>query len=228
MAKRLKPTLRQIEAFLAVGSLGSFTRAGERLHLSQSAVSVLIGELKRGLKVRLLDRTTRRVELTQAGRQFAAQAAKVVSDSDHAVRYAQGLLQRLHGRLSVFAPPLLAMTLLPAATAAHRARYPGIAIAVVDGGTEQLVARLHAGEVDLAIGTAKGDPPDIDLIPLAVDQLMLFCPASHQLAKAADVPWSALAGQPLIALTWQSDLRRLTDEAARASGVSLSPDYEVG
>lgn len=224
----MSPTLRQIEAFLAVSGLGSFTRAAERLHLSQSAVSVLVGELERGLQVRLLDRTTRRVEVTPAGRQFAAQAAKIVSDLDHAVRHAHGFAQRLHGRLTVFAPPLLAMTVLPAAIAVHYLRHPGIAITVVDGGTEHLMTQIHAGEADLGIGTVNGDSPGVDLLPLAVDHLMLFCRASHALAQLADVPWAALPGERMIALTRHSDLRRLMDETARAAGVSLLPDYEVG
>ena len=220
-------TLRQIQAFLAVSELGSFTQAADRMHLSQSAVSVLVGELERGLKLKLLDRTTRRVEATEAGRQFGAQAAKIVSDLDHAVRHAHGLSERLHGRLTVFAPPLLAVALLPSAIAAHRSLYPGIAVGVVDGGTEQLVSQVRAGEVDFGIGTLAGEEDDLERHAVAADRLMLFCPKRHALARQRQVPWRAIEGERLITLTWQSGLRRLIEDTARGAGVSVQAEYEV-
>jgi DNA-binding transcriptional LysR family regulator len=88
-------TLRQLQGFLAVAELGSFTRAAERMRLTQSAMSVLVAELERSLRLRLLDRTTRRVELTDAGMQFRAAASKAVADLDHAVRNAHLLADRV-------------------------------------------------------------------------------------------------------------------------------------
>jgi len=193
--------LRQLQAFLAVAELGSFTRAAEQMHLSQSAVSVLVGELETCLRLKLLDRTTRRVEATTAGRQFAAQTAKVVSDLDHAVRYAHGVSQRLHGRLTVFAPPLLAATLLPPIIAAHQDLYPGIAISLVDGSTEKLVSQVRAGEVDFGIGTVPTDAEGLTFQNLAADRLTLFCPKGHELARRRQVSWRAMEGHSLIALT---------------------------
>jgi DNA-binding transcriptional LysR family regulator len=220
-------SLRQLRAFLAVTELGSFTRAGERMHLSQSGVSALIAELEANLRVKLLDRTTRRVEPTDAGRQFGAQAAKIVSDLDHAVRHAHGLSQRLHGRLTFCAPPLLATTILPAVIAAHRTAYPGIAITLLDGGTQDLVEQIRAGEVDFGIGTVPEGLDDLETLPLAEDHLILFCPAGHTLTRNRQVAWEQLAGQALITLTRQSGLRRIIDDSAISVGLRLEPAFEV-
>ena len=220
-------TLRQLQAFLAVSELGSFTRAADRMRLTQSAISVLVVELERSLNLKLLDRTTRRVEMTEAGRQFGAQAAKIISDLDHAVHNAHSLSQRLHGRLTVFAPPLLAAVLLPSVIAEYRARFPGISISIVDGITDQLVSQVRAGEVDFGIGTVGSDIEDLERIALASDRMMLFCANDHPLAQLNEVPWQAMEGHKLIALTRQSGVRRLADDAARAAGLQLQPEFEV-
>jgi len=212
-------TLRQLQAFLAVSELGSFTRAADRMRLTQSAISVLVVELERSLNLKLLDRTTRRVEMTEAGRQFGAQAAKIISDLDHAVHNAHSLSQRLHGRLTVFAPPLLAAVLLPSVIAEYRARFPGI--------SNQLVSQVRAGEVDFGIGTVGSDIEDLERIALASDRMMLFCANDHPLAQLNEVPWQAMEGHKLIALTRQSGVRRLADDAARAAGLQLQPEFEV-
>ena len=75
-------TLKQIRAFAAVAQAGSFTAAAQRLHLTQSAVSVLISECEQVFGLRLFDRTTRQVQLTEAGREFRPVAEKVLSDVD--------------------------------------------------------------------------------------------------------------------------------------------------
>ena len=71
-------TIRQIQAFLAIAEIGNFTRAAERLHVAQPTLSLLLRQLEEELGARLLDRTTRRVELTAAGRDFKNSASRIV------------------------------------------------------------------------------------------------------------------------------------------------------
>ena len=106
-------TLRQIQAFKTVAEFGSFTRAAERLKVAQPALSLSIRELERELNLRLFDRTTRRVELTGAGREFLQSADKLLADLDRAVRNARDLSERKRGRIVVAAPPLLAAMIVP-------------------------------------------------------------------------------------------------------------------
>src|SRR5580704_14098706 len=100
-------TLRQLEAFVAVADTRNFTRAAQRLHTAQSAISLLIKELETDLGVRLLDRTTRHVELTDPGIEFRGYAEKLIADLDHAVRHTHELVERKRGRIAIAAPPFL-------------------------------------------------------------------------------------------------------------------------
>ncbi len=220
-------TLRQLQALLAVAEQGSFSRAAERLHVTQSAVSVLVRELERELRLRLFDRTTRRVEPTPAGAAFAAQAAKLVADLDLAVRHAHDLAELRRGRLTVAAPPLLAATLLPGAIAAFRSSHPGVRVELVDTRTDLIVAQVRAGEADLGVGTFQAGEDGIERVHLAADRLVAVCPGGHALAGAAPLPWPALAGWPLITLTRDSGIRSLVEYGFEAAGAALDIAFEV-
>lgn len=113
-------TLRQIHAFLAAADLGNFTRAAERLNMTQPALSLAIRELETELGIRLFDRTTRRVELTQVGAELSHSARKLIDDLELAMRNARDLAERKRGRIVVAAPPLLAAMILPGAIVDYR------------------------------------------------------------------------------------------------------------
>ena len=220
-------TLRQLEGFLAVAELGNFTRAAERMRLTQSALSVLVAELERSLRLRLLDRTTRRVELTEAGAQFRAVASKVVADLDHAVRNAHLLADRRHGRVTIAAPPLLAATMLPPVIAKHRLGFPGIELSLVDAATDRIVAGLRAGEIDLAVGTFPPDVDDMERIPLIRDQLVAACLNDYPCASDGAASWHTLSKYPVIVLTPESGIRSLAERSWLAAGAFIRPAFEV-
>lgn len=220
-------TLRQLQAFIAVAIDGNFTRAAQRLHIAQSAVSVLVRELEAELRVRLFDRTTRRVELTEAGREFRGSAEKLIADLEYAVRNTHDLVERKRGRLSVAAPPLLAAALLPPVVAAFARDHPGVRVTLLDAGTDQIVARVKSGEADIGVGTFAADDEGLTRVRLARDTLMLFCQAGHPLAAIARPAWSALRDAPLITLTPDSGIRALVEQGYQAAGLDLPIAYEV-
>ena len=121
-------TLKQVTAFLAVADAGSFTSAAERLKIAQPALSQAVRELEAELGLRLFDRTTRRVELTVAGREFREATARVVGDLDFAIRNARDLASRRRGRIVVAAPPLLAANVLPSAIRDFARDYPDLSL----------------------------------------------------------------------------------------------------
>ncbi|MCV9940276.1 LysR family transcriptional regulator [Boseaceae bacterium BT-24-1] len=219
-------TLRQIQAFLAVAELGTFTKAAERLHMAQPALSQLVRELEHALGVRLFDRTTRRVELTEGGREFQGASAKIVHDLDLAIQNANDLAERRRGRITVAAPPLLAAAILPEAIAEMRERYPGIQIALIDARTDTIVEAVRIGRADCGLGTFAAVEDGIERIPMARDSLMLFCSPSSRFA-AATVDWRELQGEPLITLTRDSGIRLLVEVAYETVGMPLKPAYEV-
>lgn len=219
-------TLRQIQAFLAVAELGTFTKAAERLHMAQPALSQLVRELEHELGIRLFDRTTRRVELTEGGREFQGASAKIVHDLELAIQNANDLAERRRGRITVAAPPLLAAAILPEAIAEMRERYPGIRIALIDARTDTVVEAVRIGRADCGLGTFAAVEDGIERIPMARDNLMLFCSPSSRFASAA-VDWRELQSEELIALTRDSGIRLLVEVAYETVGMPLTPAYEV-
>ncbi len=220
-------TLKQLRAFLAVAETGSFTRAGDRLHLTQSATSGLIRELERELGVRLFHRTTRRVDLTDAGRDFEVSVGRLLSGLDRSVADIGALAARERGRLSVAAPPLLAGTLLPTLIATFLDRYPGIEVALHDLSTDRIVRRVNAGDVDCGIGTFSPDAEGLARTPLISDALMLFCPRDHALSRRRRTGWAEIASLPVIALTPDSGIRTLVDRTFAGIGAEPALAYEV-
>jgi len=220
-------TLRQLRAFLTVAELGSFTRAGERLHMAQPALSLLIRDLEAELCVKLFDRTTRRTELTQAGRELRPSIEKILGDLEHVVKSMNDLGHRRRGRIVVAAPPLLATTMLPNIISQFEEKYPGITVGIVDARTKTIVEKVRLGEVDCGIGTFSPQEDGIARTPLARDELMIFGHRSEKLLKPPTVRWSELGGRPLITLTRESGIRLLVEMGYESTGNAAQPKYEV-
>jgi len=220
-------TIKQIESFLAVAETGSFSAASRKVNVAQPALSQAVKDLETELGLRLFDRTTRRVELTDIGREFHQSASKVLDELKHAVDNVHQLADRKRGRVKIAAPPLLAAVVLPDAVAEFRHEYPGIAVELHDVGTEQILEMIRAGKVDCGIGTFQLGEEGIDRIPLVRDQLMLFCKLGSRFAESDYVQWRQLEGEPLITLTRTSGIRLLVEVGFETSEVPLKPAYEV-
>lgn len=223
----MKITLRQIEGFLAVAEHGHFSQASRRLNTAQPALSQAIKDLEAELAVRLFDRTTRRVELTEAGEEFRASALKIMEDLGQAVENAKGVAERRRGRLRIAAPPLLAAAVLPQAIAEYKALYPDIAVELSDVGTEEIVDSVRNGKADCGLGTFPPIDDGIQRLPLVRDRLMAFCAKDNPFAEKAVVRWSELVAQPVITLTRQSGIRLLTEVGFETAELPFKPAFEV-
>lgn len=193
-------TLRQLRAFVAVARAGSFTLAAENLFVTQSALSGLIRELEQSLGLRLIDRSTRRIHLSDVGRDLFPLVEKILNDLDGVVNEVVNLKSLKTGTVRVAAPQLMSCTLLPEVIAAFAAQHPGIRIRLVDSPVENVAARVLSGEVDLGIGPERDPNPHIEATTLFELPFMAVTPAGHELARRASVRWSDLAGFPLISL----------------------------
>ncbi|HEY7818741.1 MAG TPA: LysR family transcriptional regulator [Vicinamibacteria bacterium] len=220
-------SLRQLEAFLAVAQLSGFTRAAERLHLTQSAVSLLVRELESQLSVRLFDRTTRAVSLTAAGRELHPFVEKALLELQAGIDNTRNLLAKKRGRVVLAAPPLIASHLLPPVVSRFRESHPGIEVVLRDLLADEILVRVSRGEVDLGIGTFHRLEEGVVGQTLARDSLILVAPRGHALARKRKLRWRDLAGQALIALDRHSSLRHLVDRALEAAGCDSRPAYEV-
>ncbi len=222
-------TLRHLRGFVAVAQMGSFSAAAQRLHLTQSALSMLVRGLEADLGVQLFERTTRQVKLTDAGRDFLPQAEQLLVDLHHAVAQTRSRAARASGRLVIAVTPTFAVTRLPSILAAYQREHPQVQLVLRDDATPARIQRLvQDGEVDLGIGPVNRAQAELLVVEVLMhDGLVLACPVGHALARDATVPWRALAGHPLIGFASDNALQQLVNGTADALGLALPVHCEV-
>jgi DNA-binding transcriptional LysR family regulator len=220
-------SLRQLRAFIGVAEHGSFTAAAAALNLTQSAVSVLIADLERGLGLRLFDRTTRSVRLTEAGRELLLPSRRIMTDLQAAIASSRELAATQRGNVRIAATPLFSSLFLPGVILAFRSRYPGVDIIVRDTAARLVHRMVEEGEVDLAVGTAIAPEPPLTWDLLIMDEVVLVCPPGHELTRKKQVQWNDLMRFPFVAVAPESGTREIVDTCLEAAGVSLQPAFEV-
>jgi DNA-binding transcriptional LysR family regulator len=192
-------TLRQIEAFIAVAEAHSFTVAASRLGLTAQAVSQLIAELEAILGFRLFDRTTRKVALSSAGRDFLGSASTLLRHVRAADSAADDVRNRATGVVRVGAPLVLASTALPMAMREFQRIKPKVVVRLRDVPVDHLIDRVADGDVDFAIGPDRHTGEAVTALPLFDSAWVLWCAPSHPLArKRRAVRWAELADVAIV------------------------------
>jgi DNA-binding transcriptional LysR family regulator len=214
----MNPTLRQLRAFVALARSGTFTLAAADLHVTQAALSGLIRELEQTLGARVFDRSTRKVELTELGRDLAPLFTKMLDDLDGALADVANRTQLRKGIVRVAAPQLMACTMLPAAIAAYRASHPDIDVRLIDCAVEDVSSRVLSGEVDFGLGPEREAGSALAATQLFDLPFEAVFPLGHPLEGLARVTWQDLAQYPFISLQGQFTERLLTDMHGRAAG----------
>lgn len=220
-------TVRQLRAFVLVVQKGSFTEAGRAMHLTQSAVSILVRDLEEALGSRLIDRTTRSIAVTAVGQEFFASAQRILADIEHAVGNVDKLIAKQRGRVVVAAPLVLSSTFLPPILAAFAALHPGVDVLVLDSLTDQVLPNVRSGAADLGIGTFRRTEADLSCALLFKEPLVAVFPKRHALGRAARLAWKDLHGTPILALRSGSVFRELTQAGLVSAGLPLEPAYEA-
>jgi len=190
--------LRQLRYFLTVADELHFGRAARRLHVSQSALSQQVQALERQLQVSLFVRTSRRVELTAAGRTLYSRAGSVLSlvdDAAAATRRA-GLAERRRVTIGFMGNGLAERT--TSLLAAFEAALPGTDVALKHLTLAEHVAALRHGRVQLALVRPPVDEPDIEVTVICTEPRVLVVPVAHRLAGARGVSICDVADDPVL------------------------------
>jgi len=220
-------SLKQMRAFVAVAHAGSFTRAAEQLFITQSALSSLIRNLEGELALRLVDRTTRRVELTDEGEELLRALERLLGDLDRIKSDLRDVNALRRGRVRIGTTPLLASTFIASAVQAFSRQYPGITVKVVDDTATQLLHGLHEGDIDLLVATLEGTNVALNSTVLLSDAMVLVCRGDHRLAQQTQVCWADMQCEPVVTLRRGSGLRAITDQVLQSMGVDIRPAQEV-
>jgi DNA-binding transcriptional LysR family regulator len=226
----MNPSLRQLRVFQSVALHSSFTRAGDQIGLTQPAVSRCVTELEQHLGIKLLDRTTREVVLTEAGRSLAVRLARVLEDLDSVLLDVRGLATQRQGRVRVASSPTLSANLLPECIARCRQEHPGLELLLLDRMQHDALGSVLSGEVDfgVVIEPEPGRSDELHAEAILSEPFCLVCPPTHRLARQRSVRWAALDGEPLVLLDHASGSRRLIDDALHQHGVQAPVAQEVG
>ncbi|MEV4524899.1 LysR substrate-binding domain-containing protein [Streptosporangium sp. NPDC049304] len=209
--------MRQLEYFVAVAEERNFTRAAERVHISQSGVSAQIRRLERELGAELFDRSARTATLTVAGKaalEHARAALAAVEALGQAVDEVSGLVR---GRLTVGMIVGCTVTPLFDALAAFHRAHPGVELSLLEDNSDRLVEAVRAGTVDLAlVGTATAPPDGLDALTIISERLVAAVPANHPLAGQRRITLRELLRHPLVCMPPGTGLRTVFDRACAA------------
>lgn len=192
-------TLRQFEAFVLVADVRSFSTAAGRLGLTVQAVSQLVAELESTVGFKLLERTTRRVELSSAGRDYLPSAQTILRHVRAAETAADDLRNRASGLVRVGAPLVLAATALPPAIHHYAALRPKVVIRVRDCAVDRLVDAVATGDVDIAVGPDRAAGAEVHAQAVFDSPWVLWCAPTHRLASRQRLRWSDLRDVALVA-----------------------------
>lgn len=192
-------TLRQVEVFAQVAELRSFSAAASRLGLTVQAVSQLVAELESTVGFRLLERTTRRVEISSAGRDFLPSAQIILRNVQAAEAAADDVRHRASGLVRVGAPMVVAANMLPGLIQRYTALRPKVVIRLRDVAVEHLVDAVASGDVDMAVGPDRVTGDAAAATPLFDSPWVLWCSSTHALARRTRVRWADLRQVQLVA-----------------------------
>lgn len=225
--------LKQLEAFVQVAELGSFTRAAITLDTNQPALSRLVRHLEVELRHTLLERNGRGVTLTPAGQRMLAHAKGILQQVQRASQDLDELHGRLSGHFAIGITPSFAKVATQDLVRSFRATFPGATISVAQGLSSYLIEWLMMGRIDVAVLYDAFDTPLIDKRTVFTEELYLIGPddgSTPDGPMVRDVPSIRLrdiARYPLVIPGRMHAIRRMIETAAAEQGVRLRIELEV-
>ncbi|MFE3839248.1 LysR family transcriptional regulator [Pseudogemmobacter sonorensis] len=184
---------------LAVAEYLSFHRAAKALGVSQPSVSARIRTLEEDLGVRLFERNTRGVRLTEAGRLFVERVSVGVDQLDHAVKTAGMAASGECGRLRIGIHALIPRSFLAELIARYREAHPGIEVEITEGTARDAIMQLRADRLDVAFVAGSPELPDCHTRPIWTEPLVAVLPQDHRLAAGQSaITWSDLTGETFL------------------------------
>ena len=216
-----------LQAFVCVAELGSFVKAAQQLHLTQTALTRRIQKLESLLDTRLLDRTTRKVELTPTGREVLPQARHLVMDAQRTLERVRDKARIGQGHFTLACVASLTTHVLPQLIKAYAESHPGNTLRLHDASSHDVRAAVQNGQADLGIAI-NGEPhAELEEIALFEDPLTLLCPTPHPLQDRQTVAWTDLREVELIVVSSFMATRMFLDYQLAQRGIRLSGHYEV-
>ncbi|SFE58530.1 LysR substrate-binding domain-containing protein [Alteribacillus iranensis] len=184
--------LKQLEYFLEIEKEKSFSKASQTLHVSQPSLSKVIHQLEEELGIRLFDRSTRHLRITDEGKMMLIHAQQVIRAADDMKKAADDLIQRRKGSFLFGLPPVIGSTLFPDVIADFRATYPDTDMQIIEEGAKIMEASLLEGNIDVGVAILPVASDLFDVRPLIQKHLLLIVAPDHPLAKEKKITMKEL------------------------------------
>jgi len=229
---RINYDLQQLQAFIAVAQRTSFRAAAEDLCLSQSALSRRVENLEYQLGTKLLERTTRRVALTQTGQIFLERARSAMDDLERAFFSVRDLSLRQSARVCIACVPSVSYYFLPAILQQYVQKFPAIRLSVIADTAHLALQSVLTGRADFGIGFLGSQDVEIDFKAILREDFVLAVHQNHPFARKARISWDEVqsavqAGERLINVSSQSGNRLLVDTTLARHGKRIAGSFEV-
>lgn len=222
------PTIRHLRAFESVSRLGSFALAADELCISPSALSQNISQLEDILSARLIDRTTRHMELTMIGEQLYPRIQRWLNEMETTFQEVSSQGQLSMGRVKIASLASIAINLLPAVILSFKEKYPGIQVAISDGTGSSVEHLVLDHDADFGIAGGPVRSPELTFEPLFQENYCLLCPSDHPLAaRATSVCWQDLHEFSYISLSSETNVGQQLRSSGAIAELIPAPVHEV-
>lgn len=223
----IRPSLRQIQYFVAVAEHGAFGAAAEALSVSQPSLSKQLATMEVELDTKLFERTSRSVKLTSVGEKLLPLGRTILRNMLEFRADARGSAGLFGDRLAIGVLPSIGAYFMPIANRLLHRLYPDLRLAVQEGSTVELLAMLKDGRLDAVIGTPTNDPL-FEGHALFSETLWICAAADDPLsATRAPVSLSELANKPLLSVSSGFRLAEIVKRLAELAGAYVSRDYHA-
>ncbi|MDF3838956.1 LysR substrate-binding domain-containing protein [Cupriavidus basilensis] len=224
---RINFDLQELQAFVAVAERASFRAAAEDLHLSAPALSRRIEKLELLLGVRLFERSTRHVSLTNVGRLFLDHARTALEELESAMLGISDLAVQRSGLVTVACVPSAAYYFLPSVLTAFSARHPRIRVRILDESANTVLNAVIGGRADFGISFIGTQEPEVEFESIFSERFVLAVRRDHRLAARRRIRWEELADERFMTVDKSSGNRVLIDAALAQLARRPSGFFEV-
>jgi LysR family cyn operon transcriptional activator len=213
MTDRLE--IRHLRYFLAVAEAGSFSRAADRLGISQPSVSQQLRDLEAALRVALFQRRGKRILLTSAGQIFQEHARAILRQVENVLQEVGSDAEPIRGSLHLGVIPVLNVPLVPYLLGLFAADHPNVGLVVDEISSTEIETALEEGRMDVGLGFLTRHSPNLRYERLCTDEFAIVVAENHPWSKRRLIPFAELHQQRLLQLPDTFVMRRMTDEICR-------------
>ena len=216
-------TIRHLKIFIAVAEAGTMSQAAKNLYIAQPTVSQVIGEMEDTYQIRLFERLSKKLYITNAGEQllqYARHAVALFEEMERSLRNAaDSVVLRAGATLTV------GSCVLAGIIRRFEEGHPAVRTQVVVDNTHVIEEMLLSSSLDLALVEGQVSSPELQVIPVIRDELVLICGAGHPYAVRDSVSAAELEKQDFILRGKGSGTRALFEDSMRSRGISITPKW---